>query len=145
VSPDRQAFTTLHGYDTNAAIIDAPEIRAAYDANMEQADALYRAVSAEFPDEAQYLVPFGFRVRYNVEINLRELYHWIELRTAEQGHPDYRLTSQEMYYAVRQAHPLLVEGMQFANLQPNPPMSRLRAEMRRARTRTPNAIEPKQS
>jgi hypothetical protein len=133
VTPDRQAFTTAHGYETNEAIMTVPEIHAAYDANMEQADALYRALAEECPLEAQYLVPFGFRVRYNIEINLRELYHWIELRTTEQGHPDYRLTSQQMYYAVRQIHPLLIEGLKFVNLNPNPPMSRLRAEMRSAR------------
>lgn len=135
VTPDRQAFTTAHGYETNAAIMAVPEIRAAYDANMEQADGLYRALAEEFPNECQYLVPYGFRVRYNIELNLRELYHWIELRTAEQGHPDYRETSQQMYYAVSQIHPLLTDGCKFVNLNPNPPMSRLRAEMRRARKR----------
>ncbi len=112
-----------------------PEIRAAYDANMEQADVVYRLVSEEFPNEAQYLVPFGYRVRYNVELNLRELYHWLELRTVEQGHPDYRLTSQQMFRAVQNIHPLLVEGMNFVNLKPNVPMSRLRAEMRNVRKR----------
>lgn len=135
VTPDRQAFTTAHGYETNEAIMAVPEIRAGYDANMEQADRLHRALAEEFPNEAQYLVPFGFRVRYNVEVNLRELYHWVELRTAEQGHPDYRETSQQMYQAVRQIHPLLAEGCKFVNLNPNAPMSRLRAEMRRARKR----------
>ncbi len=141
VTPDRQAFTTAHGYETNEAIMAVPEIRAAYDANMEQADALYRPLAEECPNEAQYLVPFGFRVRYNIEVNLRELYHWIELRTTEQGHPDYRQTSQQMYYAVREIHPLLAEGLRFVNLNPNPPMSRLRAEMRSARKRlsTPGA------
>jgi thymidylate synthase ThyX len=139
VTPDRQAFTTAHGYETNEAIMAVPEIRAAYDANMEQAEGLYRALTEDFPSEAQYVVPFGFRVRYNVELNLRELYHWVELRTTEQGHPDYRLTSQQMYEAVRQIHPLLVEGMKFANLNPNVPMSRLRAEMRRARKRVASA------
>ena len=139
VTPDRQAYTTAHGYDANDAILAVPEIRAAYDANMEQADMLYRSVAAEFPNEAQYLVPFGFRVRYNIEINLRELYHWIELRTTEQGHPDYRLTSQQMYHALRAVHPQLVEGMRFVNLKPNPPMSRLRAEMRTARKKLANA------
>lgn len=133
LTPDRQPFTTVHGYDTNPEIKESPEIRAAYDANMELADALYRAVVEDFPNEAQYLIPYGFRVRYNVELNLRELYHWVELRTTEQGHPDYRLTSQEMYHEVREVQPLLVEGMQFVNLNPNPPMSRLRAEMRSAR------------
>jgi len=133
VTPDRQPYTTAHGYDTSAQIAAAPEIRDAYHANMERADKLFRAIAVEYPNEAQYLIPYGYRVRYNIELNLRELYHWCELRTTEQGHPDYRLTSQQMYYAARQAHPLLVEGMTFVNLNPNPPMSRLRAEMRRAK------------
>jgi thymidylate synthase ThyX len=143
LTPDRQAFTTALGYDTNDAIMAVPEIRAAYDANMEQADALYRAAAEEFPNEAQYLVPFGYRIRYDIELNLRELYHLLELRTAEQGHPDYRLTCQQMFYAIQQVHPLLAEGMQFVNLNPDAPMSRLRAEMRSARKRLANANEKK--
>ena len=135
LSADRQAFTTEHGYETNDAIMAVPEIRAAYDANMEQADTLYRTLAGEFPFAAQYVVPFGFRVRYNLEVNLRELYHLLELRTTEQGHPDYRLTCQQMFRAVQQAHPLLAAGMSYVNLEPNAPMSRLRAEMRSARKR----------
>lgn len=135
VTPDRQPYTTAHGYDTSPQINAVPEIRDAYHANMERADRLYREIAKEYPNEAQYLIPYGYRVRYNIEINLRELYHWCELRTTEQGHPDYRLTSQQMYYAVRDVHPLLVKGMSFVNLNPNPPMSRLRAEMRSARKR----------
>jgi thymidylate synthase ThyX len=135
VTPDRQPYTTAHGYDTSEQIEAVPEIRAAYHAAMERADALYRALAREFPNEAQYVIPYGYRVRYNVELNLRELYHWCELRTAEQGHPDYRMTSQQMYYAARAVHPLLLEGMTFVNLNPNPPMSRLRAEMRSAKKR----------
>ncbi len=135
VTPDRQPYTTAHGYDTNEQINAVPEIRDAYHANMQRADQLFQEIADEYPNEAQYLIPYGYRVRYNIEINLRELYHWCELRTTEQGHPDYRLTSQQMYYAVRDVHPLLVEGMTFVNLNPNPPMSRLRAEMRSARKR----------
>lgn len=138
VTPERQAYTTAHGYDTSEQIRAVPGISAAYDENMARADRLYREMVDEFPNEVQYLVPYGYRVRYNIELNLRELYHWCELRTTEQGHPDYRLTSQQMYYAVRNVHPLLVEGMTFVNLDPNPPMSRLRAEMRNARKRIAN-------
>lgn len=139
VTPDRQAYTTAHGYDTSAQIEAVPEIRAAYHAAMERAAKLYHELADEYPNEAQYVVPYGYRVRYNIELNLRELYHWCELRTAEQGHPDYRLTSQQMYYAVREIHPLLVEGMTFVNLKPNPPMSRLRAEMRSAKKKMQNS------
>ncbi|TAH48475.1 MAG: thymidylate synthase [Chloroflexota bacterium] len=138
VTPDRQAYTTVHGFETNEQINAVPEIRDAYNVNMERADKLFRAIADEYPNEAQYLIPYGYRVRYNIELNLRELYHWCELRTTEQGHPDYRLTSQQMYYAVREVHPLLVEGMTFVNLKPNPPMSRLRAEMRSAKKRMGN-------
>ncbi|RIK23895.1 MAG: thymidylate synthase, partial [Chloroflexi bacterium] len=135
VTPDRQAYTTAHGYDTSAQIEAVPAIRDAYHAAMARADRLYRALASDLPNEAQYVVPFGYRVRYNIELNLRELYHWCELRTTEQGHPDYRLTSQQMYYAVRAVQPALVAGMTFVNLEPNPPMSRLRAEMRSAKKR----------
>jgi thymidylate synthase ThyX len=135
VTPDRQAYSTAHGYDTSEQIRAVPEVHAAYDANMERANRLYREIADEYPNEVQYLVPYGYRVRYNIELNLRELYHWCELRTAEQGHPDYRITSQQMYHAVREVHPLLAEGMTFVNLDPNPPMSRLRAEMRSAKKR----------
>lgn len=135
VTPDRQLYTTAHGYDSSEPLEAVPEIRGAYHAAMERADSLYRALVPDFPNEAQYVVSYGYRVRYNIELNLRELYHWCELRTAEQGHPDYRLTSQQMYYAARAVHPLLVEGMTFVNLNPNPPMSRLRAEMRSAKKR----------
>ncbi len=135
VTPDRQAYTTAHGFDMSEQINAVPEIRDAYNANMERADILFREIAEEYPNEAQYLIPYGYRVRYNIELNLRELYHWCELRTTEQGHPDYRLTSQQMYYAVRDVQPLLVEGMTFVNLNPNPPMSRLRAEMRSAKKR----------
>lgn len=141
LTPDRQAYTTAHGYDTSDQINAVPEIRDGYNANMERADRLFREISDEYPNEAQYLVPYGYRVRYNIELNLRELYHWCELRTTEQGHPDYRLTSQQMYYAVRDVHPLLVEGMNFVNLNPNPPMSRLRAEMRSAKKRMASSTE----
>lgn len=133
VTPDRQSYTTAHGYDTNDEIRAVDDIRAIYEAAMENADSLYRALADAYPHEGQYIIPFGYRVRYNLEINLRELYHLIELRTAEQGHPDYRLTCQQMYNELKKVHPLLVEGMSFVNLKPNPPMSRLRAEMRNAR------------
>jgi thymidylate synthase ThyX len=84
------------------------------------------------PFEAQYVVPLGYRVRYNIRLNLREAYHLIELRSAPQGHPDYRHTSQEMFRAIQAVHPLLTAPMQFVDLTPDVPLGRLRAEMRHA-------------
>ncbi len=130
---ERQMFTTAHGFEINPDIERAPDIRADYIRLMEQTAAFRDRLAVEMPFEAQYVVPFGFRVRYNVRLNLREAYHWIELRSAAQGHPDYRRTSQDMFRALQATHPLLVEPMRFVDLTPDVPLGRLRAEMRRAR------------
>ncbi len=132
VTPERQMFTTIHGYDINADVNEVPEIRADYVRCMEQVATFYERLAKTMPWEAQYVVPFGFRVRYNVRLNLREAYHWIELRSSPQGHPDYRHTSQAMFRAIQSVHPLLVEPMKFVDLTPDVPLGRLRAEMRRA-------------
>lgn len=133
VTADRQAFTTRHGYGTNEDIAQAADISADYAQCMDRAAELHAKLSSEMPAEAQYVVPFGYRVRYNVQMNLREAYHWIELRSAPQGHPDYRHTCQEMFRAIQAVHPVLVEPMKFVDMIPDVPLGRLRAEMRRAR------------
>ncbi|MCX7838743.1 MAG: FAD-dependent thymidylate synthase [Anaerolineae bacterium] len=133
VTAERQMFTTTHGYTVNDDVARVPEIRAAYVQAMERAAALYEHIARTMPFEAQYVVPFGFRVRYNLRLNLREAYHLIELRSAPQGHPDYRHTAQAMYRALQAVHPLLVAPMQFVDLAPDVPLGRLRAEMRKAR------------
>ena len=132
VTSERQMFTTQHGYEINDDIDAVPDLRADYARCMEQVVAFRERLAAAMPFEAQYVVPFGFRVRYNVRLNLREAYHWIELRSAPQGHPDYRHTSQEMFHAIQAVHPVLAEAMNFVNLTPDVPLGRLRAEMRRA-------------
>jgi thymidylate synthase ThyX len=66
-------------------------------------------------------------------LNLREAYHLIELRSAPQGHPDYRNTAQAMFRALQGVHPILVEPMKFVDLTPDVPLGRLRAEMRKIR------------
>lgn len=133
VSPDRQIFTPALGYEINDEVHEVPDIEADYVRGMEQAARLYAQLADAMPFEAQYVVPFGYRIRYNVQLNLREAYHWIELRSSPQGHPDYRRTTQAMFRALQAVHPLLVEGMKFVDLTPDIPMGRLRAEMRRAR------------
>ncbi len=135
VSAERQTFTTEHGYEINDDVNEVGEIRADYVRVMAQAAQLYEQIKTDMPLEAQYVVPFGFRVRYNIQINLREAYHWIELRSTPQGHPDYRRTSQEMFRAIQAVHPVLAEPMKFVDLTPDVPIGRLRAEMRRARKR----------
>ncbi len=131
----RQQFTTDLGYDINPDVASLPEVKDAYVQAMEQAASLHARLKGDFPAEAQYVVPMGYRVRFTLQMNLREAYHLIELRSGEQGHRDYRRTCQQMYQAIKAVHPALVRGMGFVNLTPDVPMGRLRAEMRRERRR----------
>lgn len=61
---------------------------------MESAKQLYE----EIPNKqyAQYVLPFAYRVRWMFHLNLREAFHLVELRSSEQGHPDYRRIAIEM-------------------------------------------------
>ncbi|AKT38019.1 FAD-dependent thymidylate synthase [Chondromyces crocatus] len=59
------------------------------------------------PLEAQYAVPLGYRIRALWTLNLRELFHIIELRSAKQGHTSYRRIAQGLYRTAVSVHPWL--------------------------------------
>ncbi|MFQ3662661.1 MAG: FAD-dependent thymidylate synthase [Chloroflexaceae bacterium] len=128
LTQERQRFTVVHGF------IVPPELEEigvahAYSAAMQQAAEVYTAMQAEFPHEAQYAVPFGFRVRWRVKLNLREAYHLLELRSARQGHPTYRQIAQAMFREISAVHPTLARGMRFVD-QNTYDLERLAAEQR---------------
>jgi thymidylate synthase ThyX len=79
------------------------------------ADSLFREMEKEMPLEAQYAVPLGFRMRWYMKMNLREAYHFSELRSMRQGHIDYRRAAQEIHRLVSATHPLLASGMKFVD------------------------------
>ena len=68
-------------------------------------------------DVAQYVVPFGFKIRYSMHFNVREAFHLLELRTTEQGHPDYRRICQAMHNLIREkaGHKVLADAMSFVD------------------------------
>ena len=84
-----------------------------FDHCMEQAAELYEQIYRDLPSEAQYVVPFAYKIRWYMKMNLREALHMIELRTLPQGHPDYRFIGQEMWRKIQEAHPALAECGKF--------------------------------
>lgn len=127
VSQDRQWLSVLHGYDVPKQIVQAgfeEQFRQA----MDQAADAYREISKDLPEQAQYVVPFGYRMRYRMTLNLRELYHLVELRSTPQGHPDYRYVAQEMYRRVKEVHPALVAAMKFVDLSNSDQLERRASE-----------------
>lgn len=130
---ERQLLSTKHGYDMPAELEDAG-LGKEFAECMEFTKQAYEAMMQEMPEEAQYVVNFAYHYPYFMKMNLREACHMIELRTAPQGHPDYRKVCQEMFSQIMQAHPVLAEGIKFANMD-SYELERLGAEKRTERKR----------
>jgi thymidylate synthase ThyX len=128
LSQDRQDFTVIHGYDTPTEIEEIG-FKPSFDRCMERAAELWERIHGDLPMEAQYVVPFAYRVRWLVKINLRELVFLGELRTMPQGHPDYRLIVQQMWRKVQEVHPTLALYAKFIDWKTYR-LGRLQSEMR---------------
>jgi thymidylate synthase ThyX len=128
LTQERQDFTTVHGYDTPPEIEEAG-FKSEFDECMKHAADLYEQIFKELPCEAQYVVPFAYKIRWYMKMNLREALHMCELRTMPQGHPDYRFICQEMWRKIQEVHPALAEAGKFIDWQKYR-LGRLQSEMR---------------
>ena len=118
----------MHGYDTPEEIQEAG-FKSDFDQCMGRAADLYDKIYQDFPGEAQYVVPFAYRTRWYMKMNLREAVHLCELRTMPQGHPDYRFIAQEMWRKIQEVHPTLAEVGRFIDWK-SYRLGRLQSEMR---------------
>lgn len=112
---ERQLLSTRHGYDLPQELIDAGLDKDFADC-MYMTEQVYEAIAKTMPEEAQYVVNFAYRYPYFIKMNMREACHMIELRTAPQGHPDYRIACQKMYSEIKRVHQVLAEGIRFADM-----------------------------
>lgn len=110
LTQQRQPFTTNIGYVIPDDIVLA-KLKDSYVGAMEKAKALYDKVHKILPDQAQYIVPFGYLIRFNMRFNAREAYHLCELRSTIQGHPSYRHVAQLMAKEIIKVHPTLGSAM----------------------------------
>jgi thymidylate synthase ThyX len=128
LTQERQEFTTVHGYDTPQEIEEAG-FKPEFDHCMQRTKDLYEQVYRDLPSEAQYVVPFAYKIRWYMKMNLREAVHLCELRTMPQGHPDYRFIAQEIWRKIQEAHPGLAECGKFIDWQKYR-LGRLQSEIR---------------
>ena len=128
LTQERQLLTPYLGYVTPPEIEDAG-LGTEYHEAMQKAAEAYDAISKDFPQEAQYVVPLAYNIRWFVHINLRALMWMVELRSTPHGHENYRKVAQEMYRQVKKIHPLLSKYMKFVDLDEYP-LGRLGAEIR---------------
>jgi len=116
LSQERQLLTTRFGYDIPDEIIELG-VLSQYTQAMGRADELHKQMSEKMPKQAQYAVPFAYKMRWYFKMNLRETFHLAELRTSRQGHPDYRRVAQGVYHEVKRVHPYFAEQMKFVDLK----------------------------
>ncbi|PJE75645.1 hypothetical protein COV04_03540 [Candidatus Uhrbacteria bacterium CG10_big_fil_rev_8_21_14_0_10_48_11] len=110
-----QPLTTVHGYEVPFELRDAgleQEFRAIIDTTLATHTKLKKVVGAD----ADYLIPLACKKRTLFKMNLRELYHMVELRSKPGGHMSYRTIVTDMYAAVKGRHPLLVESLRITPL-----------------------------
>jgi thymidylate synthase ThyX len=128
LTQERQAFTTVHDYDIPREIEEAGFSRE-FDECMNAAAGLYEETYRDLPGEAQYVVPFAYKIRWYMKMNLREAVHLCELRSMPQGHPDYRFIAQEMWRKIQEVHPTLAQVGRFIDWK-SYRLGRLQSEMR---------------
>lgn len=114
----RQDLTPIHGYETPEEILDIG-LKKEYDYAMRAAAELYHKIHARFPKEAQYVIPNAYRVRWYMKMNLREAFHFIELRSGIQGHPSYRRIAQLLHQEIARVHPAFGNHMKFVDHTPS--------------------------
>lgn len=108
LTPATQRLTCHLGFETPNELVDLGFSDAYHVALLSNYDA-WQKLEAEYPNEAQYAVPLAHRLRTLWTLNLRELFHVIELRSGKQGHPSYRRIAQGMFRAATSVQPWLKE------------------------------------
>ena len=124
-----QPLTTALGYDVPPELKEVGFQDKFHDC-MKAASGLYEKLHSAYPNEAQYVVPFAFKIRYLFIFNLREAFHLIELRSMPQGHPSYRRIVQKMYAQIKRVHPAFASYMRYVYLDDRDALGRLKGELR---------------
>ena len=144
-----QRLSTRLGFDVPEDIVTAG-FGDEWSALVSEASELYeRLREALGPDVAQYVVPFAANIRFMMEMNPREAFHLIELRSQPAGHPSYRAIAQQMHRQIAEVagHTAIAEAMKFVD-HTSVDLERLESERRaeqRRRTTSSARGDPNKS
>ncbi len=119
-----QPLTVDLGYALPQAIAEAG-FAAKYDWAMQAAAQAYREIVKEFPHEAAYVVPNAYNRRVLLTMNLRELFHFAQLRGGPNGHFAYRRIAIKAYEIAQEVYPAFAP---FMRCEKYPPASEIERE-----------------
>lgn len=136
-----QRLSTRHGHDTPPELAEVG-LAGRWEAAMTRAGEFYEQIAAGLGgDVAQYVVPFAFNIRFVMEMNARQAFHLIELRSQPAGHPGYRRVCHEMHRAIREVagHHLIADAMRYVDYT-GVELERLEGERRAEHKRAARAV-----
>lgn len=116
LTQDRQLLTCNYGYYCPPDL-EGTEMIQEYHQAMARAKEVYDTIVDELPEEAQYVVPMAYHIRWYFHVNLRSLQWLCELRSSAAGHPGYRFIAQEMAKAVFDNFPELECFFKFVDFE----------------------------
>lgn len=105
-----QSLSPAHGFEVPRDLADAG-LLPFYEGLLERNRSAFETLAAAHADEARYVLAMAWRKRTLFKMNLRELYHIVELRSRSGGHFSYRTLVYDMYELLRRHHPLLVQHL----------------------------------
>jgi thymidylate synthase ThyX len=130
LTQERQLLSCDLGYYIPAEILGTPLEKEYRDA-MDLAKTTFDAMAKELPEEAQYVVPMAYNIRWYFHLNLRALQWICELRSAPAGHPNYRYVAQVLAKEVATAIPAFERFFKFVDYS-GYDLGRLGQEVRKA-------------
>lgn len=114
LTQERQLLNCNLGYYIPSEILGTP-LEAEYRDAMDLAKSTYDTISIELPEEAQYVVPMAYNIRWYFHVNLRALQWLTELRSSPAGHPNYRFVAQCLAKEVSTAFPAFERFFKFVD------------------------------
>jgi thymidylate synthase ThyX len=100
-----------------------------YQAEMAKAAELYELIRTDHPASCQYVVLMAHKLRYRMTFNGQTAMHLTEIRSGEQGHPEYRQVAQQIHQGILGVHPQIGGLMKFVDYNEYS-LARLSAEQR---------------
>lgn len=113
-----QKLSPRNGYIIPIELEDLPRLKKLYENALIKSEGIYEKINDAFGEEvAQYVIPFAYRVRYEICTNLREATHFIELRSQKQGHYSYRKVCIDMHDLIinKAKHDFVDDCMKFVD------------------------------
>ncbi|MGZ3633043.1 MAG: FAD-dependent thymidylate synthase [Parachlamydiaceae bacterium] len=104
LTQERQLLNCDYGFYMPSEIVGT-HLESTYTNALHQAKEAFDKIVEELPEEAQYIVPMAYNVRWYFQVNLRALQWLCELRSQAAGHLGYRQVAQAMAKQVSTAFP----------------------------------------